>query len=341
MIKFKPSLLYKKIRNYFVRYTEAGDLFELFLISAVVSLILIRVFLNITGYPLVGGGNFHIAHMLWGGFGMMVALLIWFFLLNKEVRYFATILGGVGFGTFIDELGKFITTDNNYFFQPTIALIYVIFILLFLASRYLERNQKFTDKEYIINALEIIKDIYSQDLDEDEKDRALKYLNKIDSEDSFITDLKQLLRRSRAEPTEENVEIKKARKLFRKFYFGLVKKTWFKLTFVAYFVGGGFVSLYKGVYFFRYSQDLSFWSVGYVLSALLAGTLTLIGLAVFARSRLDAYHWFRRGVLVSIFLTQFFLFYKDQLSAISGLLVSVFFLITFQYFIDQENKSQD
>lgn len=326
----------KKIRNYFVRYSEAGDLFELFLISAVVSLILIRVFLNVTGYPLLGGGNFHIAHMLWGGFGMMVALLIWFFLLNKEIRYFATILGGIGFGAFIDELGKFITTDNNYFFQPTIALIYVIFILLFLASRYLERNQKFSDKEYIINALEIIKDIYSQDLDEKEKGRALKYLNKVDTKDPFIADLKQLLARSKAEPNGENVEIKKARKFFRKLYFGLVEKTWFKFSFVAYFVGGGFVSLYKGIYFFRFSQDLSFWSVGFVLSSVLSGTLTLIGLAVFTQSRLESYHWFRRGVLVSIFLTQFFLFYENQLSAISGLIVSIFFLITFQYFIDQE-----
>jgi len=33
---------------------------------------------------------------------------------------------------FIDELGKFITSDNNYFFQPTISLIYIVFIIIFL-----------------------------------------------------------------------------------------------------------------------------------------------------------------------------------------------------------------
>jgi hypothetical protein len=45
------------------------------------------------------------------------------------VRRAAAIVGGVGF--FIDELGKFITEDNNYFYNPAAALIYLIFIGLF------------------------------------------------------------------------------------------------------------------------------------------------------------------------------------------------------------------
>ena len=41
-------------------------------------------------------------------------------------------MGGLGFGLFIDKLAKFITSDNNYFFRPAIALIYAIFVLLLL-----------------------------------------------------------------------------------------------------------------------------------------------------------------------------------------------------------------
>ncbi|QQS18516.1 hypothetical protein IPL68_00120 [Candidatus Saccharibacteria bacterium] len=40
-------------------------------------------------------------------------------------------LGGVGFGVFIDEIGKLITRDNNYFYRPAIGIIYAIFVGLF------------------------------------------------------------------------------------------------------------------------------------------------------------------------------------------------------------------
>src|SRR3990167_6561029 len=109
----------------FPRDVEAGDLVENFLVSAIASILVIRLFLAITGYPQLGGENFHIAHMLWGGFLMMVAVIGLLVFLNKETKYIASILGGIGFGTFIDELGKFITKDNNYFYQTTIGIIYV------------------------------------------------------------------------------------------------------------------------------------------------------------------------------------------------------------------------
>ena len=46
---------------------------------------------------------------------------------------------GAGFGWFIDELGKFITRDVNYFFQPTIALIYIMFIVMYSCSARIQR----------------------------------------------------------------------------------------------------------------------------------------------------------------------------------------------------------
>src|SRR6185369_15433338 len=105
----------------------------------------IRFYLKVTGYPQISPEGFHIAHMLFGGFLMLIALLLVFSFLSRAAVHLAAIIGGLGFGTFIDELGKFITSDNNYFFQPTIAIIYVIFVLLFLLSRALESRSRLSN----------------------------------------------------------------------------------------------------------------------------------------------------------------------------------------------------
>ena len=46
----------------------------------------------------------------------MIALVINLGYINKSANYLVAVIGGLGFGAFIDELGKFITGDNDYFF---------------------------------------------------------------------------------------------------------------------------------------------------------------------------------------------------------------------------------
>ena len=62
-------------------------------------------------------------------------------------------LGGIGFGFFIDELGKFITEDNDYFFKPAAGIIYLIFITMFLVIRELSRRQRLDQRTALANAL--------------------------------------------------------------------------------------------------------------------------------------------------------------------------------------------
>src|ERR1700730_7121862 len=60
----------------FIRNFAAADLLELFMVAAVSAVLLIRFGLGLTGYPQLGGAGLHVAHMLWGGLLMVVALVL-------------------------------------------------------------------------------------------------------------------------------------------------------------------------------------------------------------------------------------------------------------------------
>jgi crotonobetainyl-CoA:carnitine CoA-transferase CaiB-like acyl-CoA transferase len=169
-----------KLRDVFVRNRRSSALLERFLVASVTTILVIRFFLATTGYPQLGGRGLHIAHMLWGGLLMLIALILSLAFLGRRVQTLAALLGGIGFGAFIDELGKFITSDNNYFFQPTIALIYVIFIVLLLSFRILERSPYVSEQERLANALNILEEAALHNLSERDKEEILWLLRAYD-----------------------------------------------------------------------------------------------------------------------------------------------------------------
>jgi hypothetical protein len=339
------SFKFKNKPYFFVRNIEAGDLLENFLIAAVSSLLAIRAFLKLTDYPQLGGGKFHIAHILWGGFLMTIALVILLVFLNKEAKRTASIVGGIGFGAFIDELGKFITSDNDYFFQPTIALIYVIFVLLFLSTRALEKYLKFSDREYTINALEVTKEVILHDLDKQEKEQALRFLEQSDPDTPAVSVLKTTLSKIDAISVQKPSLFSKLRKTIYNFYQKLINTTWFEKAIIIFFVTISTINLLHAIFDILLSLtladlnpllSLSFTKWGQLISSIISGTLVLAGVYFIRRSRLEAYEMFKKSILISIFLTQFFLFYQDQLRALAGLAISILILLTLQHLINQE-----
>ena len=61
-----------------IRNVDAGDLIEMMLVVAVATIIVIRVILELMGYPKLGSGGLHIAHVLYGGLMMIGALILVF-----------------------------------------------------------------------------------------------------------------------------------------------------------------------------------------------------------------------------------------------------------------------
>lgn len=108
---------------------------EAFIIIAIATILLTRGYLQLTGYPQIGGGNLHIAHALWGGAFMMLALVIGWMTLGFGTRVLCVVLGGIGFGLFLDEVGKFITKDNDYFYGPAAEIMYILVVVILLGAR--------------------------------------------------------------------------------------------------------------------------------------------------------------------------------------------------------------
>ncbi|MGH4032539.1 hypothetical protein ACQB60_26775 [Actinomycetota bacterium Odt1-20B] len=108
-----------------------------FTLCGIATVLATRAFLSLAGYPKLGsggGGGLHIAHMLWGGLLMTAAILLALTCSGRAARRGVAVVGGVGFGLFIDEIGKQVTDEPGYFYQPAAGLIYASFALLLVLT---------------------------------------------------------------------------------------------------------------------------------------------------------------------------------------------------------------
>ncbi len=160
-----------------IRELRGSSLVELMLVCAVITILVTRAYLALTGYPQVGGATLHIAHMLWGGLLMLIAGLILFQAADRVWKPVVAIVFGVGFGLFIDEVGKFVTRDNDYFFQPAVAIMYVVFLLVFFSTRFIAKIDKRHPEEYLYFATETLARSFVGTVSETERSLALAYVD--------------------------------------------------------------------------------------------------------------------------------------------------------------------
>ncbi len=122
---------------------HAGARLGLLVISFGVTVVVTRLFLVLAGYPQIAGGGYHIAHALWGGVLLAIGAVLPLLWANDWAFTVAALCAGTGVGLFIDEVGKFITSKNDYFTPVAAPIIYVVFLGILALARRVSRPRHY------------------------------------------------------------------------------------------------------------------------------------------------------------------------------------------------------
>lgn len=328
-----------------ITWREDGiDLMELLLVAAIATVLVVRFFLAATGYPQVGGGGLHIAHVLWGGLLMLVGALVLLSSLAQSALRIGALLAGAGFGLFIDEVGKFITEDVDYFYQPAIAIIYVIFVLLALIIVALRRTVRLTPRLALANALALAAQGISEPGANDARRRALALLTEADPADPLTGALRTRLAAAGGAVAAAPGRWVRIAHAGEALYRRIVLTRAFRGLLIAIFALLALSTIASTI-----ALVVDRFGVGpvnrgggagvQVLASLAVAVLTVIGIARLHRSRLSAYRWFLRAVLTNILVVQVFNFYDSQLVAVVGLGASLVAYTALRYAVAQEEAT--
>ena len=342
--------------RHLVRAADA-DLLDTFLVSAVATVVIIRIFLEATGYPQLGGGGLHIAHVLWGGLGMLAAIVLLLLYLSPTTRLVAAVVGGAGFGAFVDELGKFVTSDNDYFFKPTAAILYALFVVLFLATREVRRFRGLSPEECLVNSVELAERLAMGTLTADDRDRALQLLSHADQSHPLVAPL----RASFLAADLASVSFARLRWIGSagaRTYAAIVSSRWFRRILAAVFILAGLAfvltaiataALLGGAFFGVLDAQIALQeetaggpiaSVIQALAGLVAGLLIVRGVFALRHSRASAYRAFELAILVDLLLAQPFAFLDVGFGASVDVFLDLALLATLRFLQSQERRLQ-
>ena len=189
-----------------VRRGDAEKYLRYTLLSFALTVTLVRLFLEITGYPQLGGGKLHIAHVLWGGLVLFSAVLLSLILTNRWAYSLSAILAGIGVGLFIDEVGKFITQSNDYFYPAAAPIIYAFFLLMVWIYLHVRRPPALSIRDELYRALGEMGEVLDHDLESEERKDLEKRLERI-AQHAEHADYRRLARRLQEFIDSESLQV--------------------------------------------------------------------------------------------------------------------------------------
>jgi len=305
------------------RDPSAGRHLAGFFVAAVATVVLTRGLLAATGYPQLGGGGLHVAHVLWGGLLMAVAFVLLLSFSGPVVRPAGALLGGVGFGLFIDEIGKFVTADNNYFYQPAAALIYVVIVVLILVAEALHGRKPPDAVEALAGAVDCAVAGVAGGFSVRDRHRARRL---VDHAGGVLgaQEVRALLDVIEEDADELPDPLGAGAQWVVAASGRVVRARWVPWITIGALTVTGLLTVGRGVGVWAGGLDVPGWVVaGMLVSGLVSLGCSVVGLAQVRRDRFRGYVWFRRAVLLALLVTQISLFRLDLWAATAGLLVDL------------------
>lgn len=333
---------------------RAGQNIVITLLSFAFSVSGTRLFLELTGYPQLGGGDLHIAHVLWGGLLLFAAALVSIIFVNDWAATLSALIAGLGVGLFIDEVGKFITSTNDYFYPSAAPIVYVFFLLTVLLAFQVRQNRPKSTRSRMYEILEKFSEVMDRDLSSYEREELIQSLAEVgrceDRKDlAVLADAlrKYLQHKNQQVHTSKPNLLDRARMAFFKFERKFLTKARLRIAIITGLFGSAAWSLISPVSFFAISKNAAQFQIFYdaLISnrlvrdasgmnwfetrVLMEGSLALAILAaailiLFKKEKFGT--WLGMiGLIVAITLVNLLVFYFDQFSTI--MLASFQFLV--------------
>ncbi len=155
--------------RHLIRREQAENYLLILMLSFAFSVSGTRFFLHLTNYPIIGGGELHFAHVLWGGLILFASSLLPLIFSNRWMYKIAAAGSGFGIGLFIDEVGKFITRTNYYFYPAAAPVIYGFFLLVVLIYIRTKKPVSKDARSLLYHTFEDLQEVLDNDLSENEK----------------------------------------------------------------------------------------------------------------------------------------------------------------------------